>query len=107
MCTAVAGLPFPSSVLSDTVSEPSYSWTTSGDRPRGRECCDASLQTSCGGQRVDTLPLRRLLHQSPSILPGIMAAGHASRYKTGLRGPNLTLGLTGTKLTGTVELSSV
>jgi len=63
----------------------SYSWTTSGDRPCGRECCDASLQTSCGGQRVDTLPLRRLLHPSPSILPGIMAAGHASRYKTGLR----------------------
>ena len=40
---------------------------------------------SRGGQRVDTPPLRRLLHLSPSILQGIMAAGHASRYKTGLR----------------------
>ena len=49
--------------------------------------CDAhaELQTSLGGQRADTPPLRRLLHPSPSILPGIMAAGHASRYKTGLR----------------------
>ena len=46
---------------------------------------DAELRTSRGGQRVDTPPLRRLLHPSPSILPGIMAAGHASRYKTGLR----------------------
>ena len=46
---------------------------------------DASLRTARGGQRVDTPHLRRLLHPSPSILPGIMAAGHASRYKTGLR----------------------
>ena len=46
---------------------------------------DAELRTSRGGQRVDTPPLRRLLHPSPSILPGIMAVGHASCYKTGLR----------------------
>ena len=36
MWTAIAGLLFPSSVFSDTVSEPSYSWTTSGERR-----CDA------------------------------------------------------------------
>ena len=93
MWTAIAELPFPSSVSSDTVSEPSRKvqlWTTrppveTDPGPCESECCDAELQTSRGGQRVDTLPLRRLLHQSPFILQGIMAARHASRYKTGLR----------------------
>ena len=47
-----------------TVSEPSYSWTTSGDRPtlRERMLWDASLQTSCGGQRLERrIPTPRVL----------------------------------------------
>ena len=48
MCTAIAGLPFPSSVFSDTVSEPSYSWTTSGDRPCGRDAVMLSSRPLAG-----------------------------------------------------------
>ena len=48
MWTAIAELLFPSSVFSDTVSEPSYSWTTSGDRPCGRDAVMLSSRPLAG-----------------------------------------------------------
>ena len=57
---------------------------------RERMLCDASLQTSRGprgttGRRTPSPTSTTSKSIYSCILQGIMAAGHASRYKTGLR----------------------
>ena len=56
--------------------------------PDGRnlQLCDYDRETvQVVNYSRNRITSKRLLHLSPSILQGIMAAGHASRYKTGLR----------------------